>query len=140
VDSLRLAEEIEAAAEKAGKKANVLLQINASEEASKFGVAVGAAVHLAEQIDSMEHVNLIGLMTMGPLDAPPEKVRHAFARTREIFEEMKWHKIGGTAFRHLSMGMSNDFEIAIEEGATLVRVGTALFGGSKSEAMEEDSD
>ena len=52
-----------------------------------------------------------------------------FTRTREIFEEMKWHKIGGNAFKHLSMGMSHDFELAIEEGATMVRIGTALFGG-----------
>jgi pyridoxal phosphate enzyme (YggS family) len=129
VDSLRLAEEIEQYAGKIGKKMPVMLEINASEETNKFGVAVGASVHLAEQIDSMQHIALVGLMTMAPLTDDQEKCRFVFARTREIFEEMKWHKIGGTHFRHLSMGMSNDFEAAIGEGATMVRIGTNLFGG-----------
>jgi pyridoxal phosphate enzyme (YggS family) len=139
LDSLRLAEEIDGQAAKLQKRIPVLLQVNASEEASKFGVAVGAAVHLAEQVDSMEHLQLIGLMTMAPLEAKPAEIRHVFARTKEIFEEMKWHKIGGSAFKHLSMGMSHDFEAAIEEGATMVRVGTALFGG-KATADDDDSD
>jgi pyridoxal phosphate enzyme (YggS family) len=140
VDSLRLAEEIDAHAAKAQqKKVPVLLQVNASEEASKFGVAVGAAVHLAAQIDSMDNLQLLGLMTMAPLDSTEDQARHVFARTREIFEEMRWHKIGGAGLKHLSMGMSNDFEAAIHEGATLVRVGTALFGG-KAGADEEQAD
>jgi pyridoxal phosphate enzyme (YggS family) len=129
VDSLRLAEELDNHALKAGRKLPVLMQVNASEEPQKSGVAVGAAVHLAEQIDSMENLQLLGLMTMAPLEGDPKTIRQCFSRTREIFEEMKWHKIGGTNLRHLSMGMSNDFEIAIEEGATMVRVGTLLFGG-----------
>jgi uncharacterized pyridoxal phosphate-containing UPF0001 family protein len=77
----------------------------------------------------MQHIALVGLMTMAPLTDDKEKCRFVFARTREIFEEMKWHKIGGSHFRHLSMGMSNDFESAIAEGATMVRIGTSLFGG-----------
>jgi uncharacterized pyridoxal phosphate-containing UPF0001 family protein len=113
------------------------MQVNASEESRKHGVAVGASVHLAEQIDSMAHLQLIGLMSMAPLTEDEKVVRHCFARTREIFEEMKWHKIGGTGFRHLSMGMSHDFESAILEGATMVRIGTALFGG-KAEPDEEE--
>jgi PLP dependent protein len=129
VDSLRLAEEIETQAAKIGKRISVLLQVNASEEASKFGVAVGACVHLAEQIDTMPHLQFGGLMTMGPLDASESVTRHTFARTKEIFEELRWEKIGGTAMRHLSMGMSGDFEAAIAEGATMVRIGTLLFGG-----------
>jgi pyridoxal phosphate enzyme (YggS family) len=129
VDSLRLAEELDNHAAKAGKKIPVLMQVNASEETQKFGVAVGASVHLAEQVASMENLQFVGLMTMAALDAGEKASRAAFARTREIFEEMKWHKIGGTGLRHLSMGMSNDFEAAIEEGATLIRVGTLLFGG-----------
>ena len=140
VDSLRLAEEIDTQAAKLGRKQPVLLQVNASEEPSKFGVAVGAAVHLGEQIDSMPNVQLVGLMTMGPLDAPPEKNRVVFARTREIFEEMKWHKIGGDKFRHLSMGMSGDFEQAIAEGSTMVRVGTALFGGKPVDEEQNEGD
>jgi pyridoxal phosphate enzyme (YggS family) len=138
VDSLRLAEELETQATKLDRKVSILMELNAGEEASKYGVAVGAAVHLGEQIAQMQHLQLLGLMTMAPLDAPEAKVRHAFARTREIFEEMRWHKIGGAGFKHLSMGMSNDYEIAIEEGATMVRIGTAIFGGKKEDHEEED--
>ncbi len=110
--------------------------MNTSEESSKFGVAVGAAVHLAEQIDSMPNLQMRGLMAMGPLEAPEKKVQHAFTRAREIFEEMKWHKIGGAGLKHLSMGMSHDFELAIAEGSTMVRIGTELFGGNVVEADE----
>ena len=138
VDSLRLAEEIEAAGGKLGKKVPVMLEVNASEESQKFGVAVGAAVHLAEQIDTMPHLQLIGLMTMAPLDANEAAIRQCFSRTREIFDELKWHKIGGTSLRHLSMGMSHDFELAIAEGATMVRIGSTLFGGKAPENEEND--
>jgi pyridoxal phosphate enzyme (YggS family) len=138
IDSLRLAEEIETYAGKINKRMPVLLEVNASEESSKSGVAVGAAVHLAEQIDSMSNIALVGLMTMAPFTDDMEKCRFVFGRTREIFEEMRWHKIGGAGFRHLSMGMSNDFETAIAEGATLVRIGTSLFGGKVESESEKD--
>jgi hypothetical protein len=140
IDSLRLAEEIDTHAAKLNKKIPVMLQVNASEEASKFGVAVGAAVHLAEQMDSMPNLQLVGLMTMAPLDATEGKIRQAFARTREIFDEMRWHKIGGNTLRHLSMGMSNDFEPAIAEGSTMVRIGTELFGGKSQDHVQEDEE
>jgi PLP dependent protein len=136
VDSLRLAEELDAQASRLGRKVSLLMQVNASEEPSKFGVAVGAAVHLAEQIDSMPNLQLTGLMTMGPLDQPEAKVRQAFSRTRELFEEMKWHKIGGAGLKHISMGMSDDFELAIAEGSTMVRIGTLLFGGKVQDHEE----
>ena len=138
VDSLRLAEELDTQAAKLDKRVPLLLQVNASEEPQKFGVAVGAAVHLAEQIDSMPNLQLVGLMTMAPLDAAEFVLRQCFSRTREIFEEMRWHKIGGAGLRHLSMGMSNDFEMAIQEGATMVRIGTALFGGKVSDYHQEE--
>jgi PLP dependent protein len=136
VDSLRLAEELDVQAARLGRKVALLMQVNASEETSKFGVAVGAAVHLAEQIDSMPNLQLIGLMTMGPLDESEGKVRQAFSRTRELFEEMKWHKIGGAGLKHISMGMSDDFELAIAEGSTMVRIGTLLFGGKVQDHEE----
>ena len=126
IDSLRLAEEIETHGAKLGRKMQVLLEINASEERSKFGVAVGASLHLAEQLDTMEHLQLVGLMTMAPLTDSPAESKFVFGRVREIFEELKWHKIGGGHLKHLSMGMSNDFEQAIAEGATMVRIGTSL--------------
>lgn len=139
VDSLRLAEEIETHCEKLGRKMPVMLQVNASEESTKFGVAVGAAVHLAEQIDTMNGLQLVGLMTMAPLDADEKTIRQCFSRTREIFDEMKWHKIGGSSLKHLSMGMSNDFEYAIAEGATMVRIGSELFGGKPGgDHLEEE--
>lgn len=130
VDSLRLAEEIDTAAAKIGRKMPVMMQVNASEESQKFGVAIGAALHLGEQVAQMPNVQLVGLMTMAAFDADERALRQTFSRTREVFEEMKWHKIGGPQFRHLSMGMSHDYPTAIEEGATMVRVGSALFGGN----------
>jgi PLP dependent protein len=139
VDSLRLAEELDEAGEKLGRKIPFLLQINASEEGQKSGVAVGAAVPLAEQIDTMEHVQLMGIMTMAAIDANESQLHQTFARTREIFEEMKFKKIGKQHFRHLSMGMTNDFEIAIEHGATLLRIGSAIFGAPPADA-EKDED
>jgi pyridoxal phosphate enzyme (YggS family) len=136
VDSLRLAEELDVQAAKLSRRIPVLLQVNTSDESTKFGVAVGAAVHLAEQIDSMPNLQMTGLMTMAPLDAADTKIHHTFARAREIFDEMKWHKIGGAGLRHLSMGMSHDFEAAIAEGSTIVRIGTLLFGGKPAEDEE----
>jgi PLP dependent protein len=140
VDTLRLAEEIETQSARLNQRTPVLLQVNASEEPSKQGVAVGAAVHLAEQIDTMQNLQLAGLMTMGPLEGTEAQTRQAFSRTRELFDEMRWHKIGGGGLRHLSMGMSGDFELAVEEGSTMVRIGSLLFGGEAADehAAEED--
>ena len=136
VDSLRLAEELDTLSAKANRRIPVLMQVNASEEPQKSGVAIGAAVHLAEQIDSMPNVQLVGLMTMAADGVDERTLRQTFARTREVFEEMRWHKIGGAGLKHLSMGMSHDFETAIAEGATMVRIGTLLFGGKPEEEAE----
>ena len=136
VDSLRLAEELDGHAAKINKRVAVMLQVNASEEPQKHGVAVGAALHLAEQIDTMPNLQMAGLMTMAPFDADEAKVRQAFSRTREIFEEMRWNKIGGANLKHLSMGMSGDYELAIAEGSTMVRIGTSLFGGKVADHEE----
>ncbi|RYG80707.1 YggS family pyridoxal phosphate-dependent enzyme, partial [bacterium] len=138
VDSLRLAEELETQLEKSGKKLPILLQVNASEESQKGGVAVGAAAHLAEQIATMEHVQIAGVMTMAALDADERQTRHTFARTREIFDEMRKQKIGGAGLKYLSMGMTNDYEWAIQEGANVVRVGSALFGGKPDDHVDEE--
>lgn len=140
VDSLRLAEELDSQAAKLGRTVHLMLQVNASEEPQKYGVAVGAAVHLAEQIDSMPNLQLVGLMTMAALESGESQVRQSFSRTRELFEEMRWHKIGGAHLRHLSMGMSNDFELAIAEGATMVRIGSLLFGGKVSDYHPDEED
>ncbi|MCI0499975.1 MAG: YggS family pyridoxal phosphate-dependent enzyme [Planctomycetales bacterium] len=127
VDTLRLAEEINTQAHKMGIHVNVLVQVNCSGEAQKYGAPVGAAVHLAEQIDTMPNLRLIGLMTMAPLTMDKDCVRASFARARELFEEIRGERIAGAKFKHLSMGMSQDYEIAIEEGATMLRIGSAIF-------------
>lgn len=139
IDSLRLAEELDIQCQKFNRKLPVLLQVNASEESSKYGVAVGAAVHLGEQVADMANLQLVGLMSMAPLTEDKEVIRKCFGRTREIFEEMKWHKIGKAGFKHLSMGMSHDYEIAVAEGSTMVRIGTDLFGG-KPEGADDAED
>ena len=127
VDTLRLAEEISSRAQRDGLTVEVLMQVNCSQEAQKFGVPMGAARHLGEMIASMKNLRLAGLMTMAPLVKDPDQARPAFTRLRELFEEMRGVKIGGESFRHLSMGMSQDYAVAVEEGATILRIGTAIF-------------
>lgn len=127
LDSLRLAEELNARAEKMERTVDVFLQVNCSEEPQKSGCAVGAAAHLCETICTLRQLRLVGLMTIAPLSADPEGARPSFVRLREIFQEMRGDGIGGEDFRHLSMGMSQDYKIAVEEGATVLRIGTALF-------------
>ena len=127
VDSLRLAEEINARAERAEVVADLLVEVNCSEEPQKYGAAVGAASHLADQIATLPDVRMLGLMTMAPLSRDPEKARPTFARLREVYDDMLREGIGGKDFRHLSMGMSQDYQVAVEEGATMLRIGTALF-------------
>jgi len=138
VDSLRLAEELHNYAARQDLTIDILLQVNASGEVSKAGVAAPAAVHLAEQIDSMVHLRLRGVMTMAPYSDKPEDARPTFARAAEIFQDIRKEKIGGDTCNVLSMGMSGDFEIAIEEGANVIRVGSALFGPGPGTPDEED--
>ena len=127
VDSLRLAEEVNKRAEQLGKVQDVMLEVNCAEESQKHGCAVGAAMHLGELMSTLENLRLVGLMTMAPLSDDVNEARHAFGRLRDIFGEMRSEKIGGPAFCELSMGMSNDYSVAVEAGATIVRIGTALF-------------
>lgn len=127
VDSLRLAEEINVRAEKLSRVVDILLQVNCSEEPQKSGCAVGAAQHLAGLVCTLKNLRLVGLMTMGPLSENPEDARPTFVRLRELFEDIRHDGVGGDDFRELSMGMSNDYAVAVEEGATMLRIGTALF-------------
>ena len=129
IDTLRLAEEINADAVKMGIVPDVLLQVNTSQEPQKFGVSVGAAPHLAEQIESLPNLRLAGIMTMGPLTHNKDEIRECFVRARELFDEIRGEKIVGKQFAELSMGMSSDYEIAVEEGATILRIGSAIFSG-----------
>jgi hypothetical protein len=127
VDTLRLAEEIETTAGKMSVTADVLLQVNCSGEPQKYGVPVGAAIHLAEQIVSFNNIKLKGLMMMAPLTKDKDVVRACFIRAREIFEEIQSERYIDRDFTQLSMGMSQDYEIAVEEGATQLRIGSAIF-------------
>ena len=129
VDTLRLAEEINTSAAKLGLCPEVLLQVNTSNEPQKYGVPVGAATHLAEQIGTLSSLSLVGLMTMAPLTRNRDVIRASFVRARELFVEMRGEKIVGPQFTELSMGMSSDYEVAIEEGATVLRIGSAIFSG-----------
>ncbi|MBN2456230.1 MAG: YggS family pyridoxal phosphate-dependent enzyme [Sedimentisphaerales bacterium] len=127
VDTLRLAEEISDSAGKLNLRPKILLQINASNEPQKFGVPVGAATHLAEQIETLPNLELVGLMTMAPLTREKQVIRACFVRVRELFIEIRGEKIVGPQFTELSMGMSADYQIALEEGATILRIGSAIF-------------
>ncbi|MDD4888912.1 MAG: YggS family pyridoxal phosphate-dependent enzyme [Phycisphaerae bacterium] len=129
VDTLRLAESVDQAAGKGGRKMPLLLEVNCSEEPQKFGVAVGAVECLVEQVATLPNVELRGLMTMAPHADRAEDSRTCFARLREVFEDVVRAGRAGPGFRDLSMGMSQDFEVGIEEGATIVRIGTAIFEG-----------
>jgi pyridoxal phosphate enzyme (YggS family) len=129
VDTLRLAEEINASAAKLKLCTKILLQINTSNEPQKYGVPVGAATHLAEQIETLPNLKLIGLMTMAPLTHNKDVIRACFVRARELFVELRDEKIVGPQFTELSMGMSSDYEVAVEEGATILRIGSAIFAG-----------
>ena len=129
VDTLRLAEEINTSAAKLNLCPKVLLQVNTSNEPQKYGVPVGAATHLAEQIETLPNLQLVGLMTMAPLTHNKDIVRACFIRARELFVEMRGEKIVGQNFTELSMGMSSDYEIAVEENATILRIGSAIFAG-----------
>ncbi|GIW73548.1 MAG: hypothetical protein KatS3mg103_0070 [Phycisphaerales bacterium] len=128
VDSLRVAEELQEVGLKRDRPVEILLQVNCSGEAGKAGCPSPAALHMVEQIHSMIHLRLRGLMTMAPFGDDPQDSRPTFARCRELFEEIKAQGLVDESFNILSMGMSNDFEVAIEEGANMVRVGSAIFG------------
>lgn len=131
VDSLRLAEELQQIGMKRDQAIDVLIQVNCSGELTKYGCPVPAAMPLAEQVSTMANVRVRGLMTIAPLAENPEDARPTFARCRDLFEEIKGSPINEGQFNILSMGMSGDFEVAIAEGANLVRVGTAIFGEAR---------
>lgn len=140
VDSLRLVEELQLIGLKREKPIEVLVQVNCSGESQKYGCAIAATEHLVEQIETMVHVQVRGLMTMAAYSDDPEKSRPTFERLRELFEEIRERGTGGPRFNILSMGMSNDYEVAIQEGANLVRVGSALFGEPKPGAEDSSDD
>jgi pyridoxal phosphate enzyme (YggS family) len=128
IDKVETAQALEAACAAAGRTLEVLLEMNTSGEASKFGFAGEEQLLAAvEPILGLSHLRLRGLMTVGPLTADREQVRAAFRRLARLFDRLR-SRYAGQPLEVLSMGMSGDFETAVEEGSTLVRLGTALFG------------
>lgn len=128
VDSLELAEEIDRRAETAGLAQRVLIEINLGGEVSKAGLAPGDAAGAIRDMDRLPHLLIQGLMTIPPPASDPERTRPYFRELRQLAESIGRMGLTRTRMDELSMGMSNDFEIAVEEGATFVRVGTAIFG------------
>lgn len=128
VDSLRLAQAIEQEAAKKNVVVNILLEVNVAEEESKFGLKVEEVLPVVEAIASLKHIRIKGLMTIAPYVENPEENRTVFARLRKLSVDIGSKNIDNVSVDILSMGMTNDYEVAIEEGATMVRVGTGIFG------------
>jgi pyridoxal phosphate enzyme (YggS family) len=125
IDSIPLAEELNRRAEQPDRVIRVMIEVNLSKEATKFGTDEERVLNLARRIQNLDHLSLEGLMTMPPYFDSPEMSRPYYVALRELKDRMVKE---GIPLKELSMGMSNDFEIAVEEGATYVRVGTAIFG------------
>lgn len=128
VDSLKLAKELNKYAQKIDKVQSILIQINVAKEDTKSGIYVEDTLQLVNNISKLEHLCVKGLMTMPPYFNAPEKVRPFFKALRELRDQIRVEGIPAISMDELSMGMTGDFEAAIQEGATLVRIGTAIFG------------
>lgn len=131
VDSASLAREIGKRSDAAGKVTQVLIEINSGREPQKNGVMPEDACGLIREISSTKGIKIVGLMTMGPLEGDPEASRPYFTETRKVYEEIKAVGIPGVEMKYLSMGMTNSYKVAVQEGANIVRVGTAIFGERK---------
>ena len=128
VDSLKLARELDKQAGKVDKIQQILLQVNISAEDTKSGISTDEAPRLIAEISQLKNLSVKGLMTMPPYFYQPEKVQPFFAALRELRDQIKEQSLPNVSLDELSMGMTGDFEVAIKEGATLVRIGTAIFG------------
>jgi PLP dependent protein len=128
IDSVRLAKEVNKQCAKLKKVMPVLIEINSGKESNKTGVLPEDAIALIQQIKDLSNLEILGLMTMGPRFGIPEDARPYFKTTKTLFEQIKKLEIPGVEMRYLSMGMSNSYQIAIDEGANMVRIGTRLFG------------
>jgi len=131
VDSIKLAKAIDKACQTIGKLMPVLIEINSGEESQKAGVLPKDTISLVTDISQFKNIKIMGLMTMGPFAGDPEDSRPYFQKTRKLFEEIKGLNLPGVEMKYLSMGMSNSYRVALEEGTNLVRIGTNLFGERK---------
>lgn len=128
VDNERVAEELHKRAEKFNRTIDVLIEVHTTDEATKFGVLPSQTIDLIKNIARFSRARVQGLMTMGPFSDDPNDSRPSFRELIELKENIEREGIDGVSMAHLSMGMSHDFEVGIEEGATIVRIGTAIFG------------
>ena len=128
VDSLKLAEMIEKESQKHGCVTDILVEVNVAEEESKFGLRMEEVIPFIEKIVQYPHINVRGLMTIAPFVENPEENRTIFADLHKLYVDIKEKNIDNGTVSILSMGMTNDYEVAIEEGATMVRIGTGIFG------------
>ena len=128
VDSLGVAQELDRRAARAGRVIDLLVEVNTTGEETKFGFSPDATVSFLRSLDSLAHIRVAGLMTVGPFLPDPEESRPMFRRLHQLRDEARALGQANVTMQHLSMGMTGDFEVAVEEGATLVRIGTALFG------------
>ena len=128
VDNVKLAKEIEKQFSKTDQKIDVLIEVNMAQEESKFGLTAGQTPDFVKEICTLPHLNIRGLMTIAPYTEDPESNRKYFKGLRELREEINALELPGVHMDTLSMGMTGDYEVAIEEGATFVRVGTGIFG------------
>lgn len=128
VDSCRLAEQIDKEAEKKGIIVPILLEVNVSSEDSKFGLACNEVLPMITEISNLKNIQIKGLMTIAPYTTQPEDTRKYFKELRKLYIDIKSKNIDNVIMKELSMGMTGDYEVAIEEGATLIRVGTGIFG------------
>lgn len=131
VDSVDLAREIDKRCARVNKVMPILCEINIAKEKTKKGVDPEEVEALIKDISSLSHIKVMGLMTMGPPSEDPEKMRFYFKKTREIFEDIKKMNIPNVEMKYLSMGMSDSYRVALEEGANIVRIGTKIFGARK---------
>ena len=128
VDSLRLAQQIEQEAAKLEKTVSILVEVNVAKEASKFGIMLEETENFLKEISAFKHISVQGLMTTAPFVENPEENRIYFRKLYQLSVDMKRKNIDNINMQFLSMGMTNDFEVAIEEGANIVRIGTGIFG------------
>jgi pyridoxal phosphate enzyme (YggS family) len=128
VDSVELIQKLDAAAHDTGRTPELLIQVDLAGEATKFGVAPGEVPRLFEAAGACRAAAVVGLMTLPPVPDTPEDARPWFRRLRDLRDEWLAAGVPASMLRELSMGMSGDFEVAIQEGATIVRIGTAIFG------------
>lgn len=136
VENIELANEINKRAVQHNIIANVLIELNIGEEESKFGIDEKSVYDFVKSMEQFENIKVLGLMTVAPYCENPEEIRWVFKKMKEIFDEISGMKLKNTEMKYLSMGMTNDFEIAIEEGANIIRIGTAIFGARKYKEEE----